>query len=170
FWFIHNQLKIILSYFLTVIVFCCFLPALPYSRSTIDTSITKILHKLTEHLQPNIFHFNNSTSTTTTMHMNYNSSSTSLMPVNTNMAGVLNRLSMAKNGYYLLCGFTTGIITALDLRMGQVIDIWRGYHDAVVDVSVYFVTHIVSIEEICGEIEFCFVLGSICVINQRKET
>ncbi|CAH8831398.1 unnamed protein product [Trichobilharzia szidati] len=140
-----------------------------YSRSTIDTSITKILHKLTEHLQPNLFHFNNSTSTTTTatttmmmMHMNMNSnSSTSLMSMNTNMAGVLNRLSMAKNGYYLLCGFTTGIITALDLRMGQVIDIWRGYHDAVVDIVPHKYNGFIS----CNDRSLSFIYPSANPIN-----
>ncbi|CAH8487059.1 unnamed protein product [Heterobilharzia americana] len=102
----------------------------PYGRSTLDLCITKIMMSLIEQLQPNVNQLNNPSNNLLT---NTNSS-TSLLNMNANMAGLLNRLSVSQNGYYLLCGFTTGIITALDLRMGQVIHIWRGYQDAVVDI------------------------------------
>lgn len=97
-----------------------------------DLSITNIMMNITNQFQPYHLSINSFTNT------NSNSPISSLLNANTNMTGLLNCLTTSRNGYYLLCGFTTGIITALDLRMGQVIHIWREYQDSVVDVSNFF--------------------------------
>ncbi|KAH8853532.1 WD repeat-containing protein 81 [Schistosoma japonicum] len=102
----------------------------PYcNQSTSSSSITNIMMNITNQFHPYHLSINSLTS------VNSSSSITSLMNSSTNMAGLLNCLTTSQNGHYLLCGFTTGMITLLDLRMGQVIHVWKEYQDAIVDVS-----------------------------------
>ncbi|CAH8446385.1 unnamed protein product [Schistosoma intercalatum] len=109
-----------------------------YNQSTMDLSITNIMMNITNQFQPYHLSINSFTNT------NSNSSISSLLNANTNMTGLLNCLTTSRNGYYLLCGFTTGIITALDLRMGQVIHIWREYQDSVVDIIPHLLNGFIS--------------------------
>ncbi|CAH8443535.1 unnamed protein product [Schistosoma turkestanicum] len=100
----------------------------PYYQSPMNSSITNIMANITNQFQPYHLSINSLTN------VNSSSSVSSLLTSSTNMAGLLNCLTTSTNGYYLLCGFTTGIITALDLRMGQVIHLWREYQDSVIDI------------------------------------
>ncbi|VDP45463.1 unnamed protein product [Schistosoma curassoni] len=118
-----------------------------YNQSTMDLFITNIMMNITNQFQPYHLSINSFTNT------NSNSPISSLLNANTNMTGLLNCLTTSRNGYYLLCGFTTGIITALDLRMGQVIHIWREYQDSVVDIIPHLLNGFIS----CNDRSLSFI-------------
>ncbi|CAH8484296.1 unnamed protein product [Schistosoma rodhaini] len=129
-----------------------------YNQSTMDISITNIMMNITNQFQPYHLSMNSFTN------VNSNSSISSLLNANTNMAGLLNCLTTSRNGYYLLCGFTTGIITALDLRMGQVIHIWREYQDSVVDIIPHLLDGFIS----CNDRNLSFINPTISQSNQNS--
>ncbi|KAK4472489.1 hypothetical protein MN116_003737 [Schistosoma mekongi] len=118
-----------------------------YNQSTSSSSITNIMMNITNQFHPYHLSINSLTS------VNSSSSITSLMNSSTNMAGLLNCLATSQNGYYLLCGFTTGMITLLDLRMGQVIHIWREYQDAIVDIIPHNLNGFIS----CNDRSLSFI-------------
>ncbi|KER23469.1 hypothetical protein T265_08636 [Opisthorchis viverrini] len=50
-------------------------------------------------------------------------------------AGTLTRLAVCDGANVLLCGFTSGFLTAVDLRQFQVIQAWQAHSDAIVQLG-----------------------------------
>ncbi|THD25451.1 putative inactive serine/threonine-protein kinase lvsG [Fasciola hepatica] len=59
---------------------------------------------------------------------------TTMSPIGT--AGSLRCLAQQENeGWLVICAFTSGLATTLDLRTGQIVNVWRAHSDSVVQVS-----------------------------------
>ncbi|KAF8562676.1 WD domain G-beta repeat protein [Paragonimus westermani] len=56
--------------------------------------------------------------------------------------GTLRHLAACDTSHVLLCGFTSGLMTALDLRQYQVVKAWQGHANTVAQVNNLIATHV----------------------------
>ncbi|KAF6768580.1 hypothetical protein AHF37_04606 [Paragonimus kellicotti] len=57
------------------------------------------------------------------------------LPSMNNAEGTLRHLAACDTSHVLLCGFTSGLMTALDLRQYQVVKAWQGHANTVVQIE-----------------------------------
>ncbi|KAF7233022.1 hypothetical protein EG68_08787 [Paragonimus skrjabini miyazakii] len=65
-----------------------------------------------------------------------------------NAEGTIRHLATCGTSHVLLCGFTSGLMTALDLRQYQVVKAWQGHANTVVQVKNFIAAHDGTIFEV----------------------